>query len=80
VKDKALHLALGVLAIACALGALTIHAWFGLGACLAYTTTAVGVLYEVQQWYRKEGQVDPWDAIATAAPGWLAWLALEIFL
>ncbi len=79
-KDKALHLALGVLAIACALGALTIHAWFGLGACLAYTTTAVGVLYEVQQWYRKEGQVDPWDAIATAAPGWLAWLALEIFL
>jgi hypothetical protein len=78
VKDKALHLALGVLAIACALGALTIHAWFGLGACLAYTTTVVGVLYEVQQWYRKEGQPDLLDAIATAAPGFVAWGILTI--
>jgi hypothetical protein len=77
-KDKLLHIALGVLAIACALGALFIHDWFGLGACLAYTTTAVGVLYEVQQWYRKEGQPDLLDAIATAAPGWLAWLVLEM--
>lgn len=72
-RDKLLHFALGVLSIACALGALTIHAWFGLGACLAYTTTAVGVLYEVQQWYRKEGQPDIYDALATAAPGWVAW-------
>jgi len=62
-----------VLAIACALAALFIHAWFGLGACLAYTTTAVGVLYEVQQWYRREGQPDLYDALATAAPGWVAW-------
>jgi hypothetical protein len=77
-RDKLLHIALGVLAIACALGALFIHAWFGLGPCLAYTTTAVGVLYEVQQWYRKEGQPDPLDALATAAPGWLAWLVLEM--
>jgi hypothetical protein len=77
-KDKLLHVALGVLAIVCALGALFIHAWFGLGACLAYTTTAVGVLYEWQQWYRKEGQPDPLDALATAAPGWLAWLVLEM--
>lgn len=28
-----------------------------------------GVFYEVQQWYRKEGIPDAWDAIATAAPG-----------
>lgn len=28
-----------------------------------------GVFYEVQQWYRKEGTPDAWDAIATAAPG-----------
>jgi hypothetical protein len=79
-RDKLLHLALGVLAIACALAALTIHAWWGLGACLAYTTTAVGVLYEVQQWYRREGQPDIYDALATAAPGWVAWALLEILL
>ena len=77
-RDKLLHIALGVLAIGCALGALFIHDWFGLGACLAYTTTAVGVLYEVQQWYRGEGQVDVWDAIATAAPGWVAWGVLAL--
>lgn len=77
-RDKLLHIALGVLAIGCALGALTIHAWWGLGACLAYTTTAVGILYEVQQLYRGEGQVDVWDAIATAAPGWAAWALIEV--
>jgi hypothetical protein len=45
---------------------------------LAYTTTAVGILYEVQQLYRGEGQVDVWDAIATAAPGWAAWALIEV--
>ena len=77
-RDKQLHIALGVLAIACALLALAIFERFGLGATLAYTTTAVGVLYEVQQWYRKEGQPDPWDAAATAAPGWAVWAAIEL--
>lgn len=28
-----------------------------------------GVFYEIQQWYRKEGTPDVWDAVATAAPG-----------
>ena len=77
-RDKLLHIALGVLSIGCALAALMIHAFFGLGPCLAYTTTAVGILYEVQQWYRKEGQPDPWDAVATAAPGFVAWGLLEL--
>ena len=77
-RDKLLHIALGVLSIGCALAALMIHALFGLGPCLAYTTTAVGVLYEVQQWYRKEGQPDLWDALATAAPGWVVWGLLEL--
>lgn len=76
-RDKLLHIALGVLAVACALLALAIFQRFGLGATLAYTTTAVGILYEVQQAYRKEGQPDPWDAAATAAPGWAAWALLE---
>lgn len=76
-RDKLLHLALGVLAIACAYVALWVNSIFGLGACLAYTTTAVGILYEVQQAFRKEGQPDPWDAAATAAPGFVAWALLE---
>ena len=77
-RDKLLHIALGLLAIGCALAALMIHAFFGLGATLAYTTTAVGVLYEVQQWHRREGQPDIYDALATAAPGWVAWALLEV--
>ncbi len=77
-RDKLLHIGLGVLAIACALIALTIHAWFGLGPTLAYTTTCVGVLYELQQWYRKEGQPDLVDAAATAAPGFVAWALIAI--
>ena len=77
-RDKLLHIALGVLAIVCALAALMIHAFFGLGPTLAYTTTAVGVLYEVQQWYRREGQVEALDAIYTAAPGFVAWGLLEM--
>lgn len=77
-KDKLLHIALGVLAILCAYVALWVNSLFGLGACMAYTTTCVGVLYEVQQWVRKEGQVELLDALATAAPGWVAWAALEM--
>ena len=77
-RDKLLHIALGVLAIVCALAALMIHAFFGLGPTLAYTTTAVGVGYEVQQRIRGEGQVEALDAVCTAAPGWLAWAILEI--
>ena len=76
-KDKLLHIGLGVLAIGCAILALAIYNDFGLGPTLAYTTSAVGVLYEVQQWYRKEGQPDLYDAIYTAAPGWVAWALLE---
>lgn len=76
-RDKLLHIALGALAIACALLALLVYETWGLGACLAYTTSAVGVLYEAQQWYRKEGQPDQWDAFCTALPGWVAWAILE---
>jgi hypothetical protein len=77
-RDKLLHFALGIIAILCALAALIIHTFFGVGACLAYTTTMVGLLYEGQQWVRKEGQVELLDAVATASPGWLAWGALIV--
>ena len=77
-RDKLLHLALGVLAILCAYVALWVNSLFGLGACMAYTTTCVGVLYEVQQHYRGEGEPDLFDALATAAPGFVVWALLEI--
>jgi len=76
-RDKLLHLALGCLAAAVGYGCLIVHATLGLGAMLAYTTTVVGIGYELQQRIRKEGQPDALDALATAAPGWLAWLILE---
>jgi hypothetical protein len=77
-KDKILHVALGVLAIVCAWVALAINSLFGLGPTLAYTTTVVGLLYEVQQMYRGEGEPDLWDAAATAAPGFVAWGVLTL--
>ena len=48
------------------------------GAALALMTTAFGVFYEVQQWYRREGAVELLDAIYTAAPGFVAWGLLEL--
>lgn len=78
-KDKLLHIALGVLALACAGVGLLVLREYGIGALMAYTTTVVGVLYEVQQQYRGEGQPDVLDAVYTAAPGFVAWTLLEVF-
>ena len=77
-KDKLLHLAMGAGAVAITLVVIEL-ARHNLGAALALMTTAFGVFYEAQQWWRKEGTVDPWDALATAAPGFVAWAALELF-
>ena len=77
-RDKMLHIGMGVGAIAVTLLVLEL-ARYSLGASLALMTTTFGVFYEFQQWWRREGTVDPWDAIATAAPGFVAWLALESF-
>lgn len=75
-RDKLLHIGLGMLAICCVLPALLYYEMLGLGACLAYATTMTGVLYEANQWLRKEGQVEWLDTFATAAPGWVAWFIL----
>jgi len=77
-RDKILHLALGVIALACAGIALLVYEQYGIGPCLAFTTTIVGVGYEVQQQIRKEGEPDAMDAIATAIPGWIAWAIMEL--
>ena len=77
-KDKALHVAMGAAAVIVMLLALELAAWRA-GAALALASTSLGVFYEFQQWWRKEGQVELLDAAATAAPGFVAWLALELF-
>ena len=77
-RDKLLHIALGGLAMACAGFGIIVLREYGIGALMAYTTTVVGVLYEVQQEYRGEGQPDVLDAVFTAAPGFLAWAVLSV--
>ena len=74
-KDKLQHLAMG--AGACAVLAAVHHLSVGLAMLIG--AAAFGVFYEVQQWYRKEGTPDPWDALATALPGLVAYVALEVF-
>lgn len=71
-RDKILHLALGLIALLAAMTAIWLHSIAGLGPTLAYVTTVVGVGYEVQQRICGEGQVEALDALATAAPGWVA--------
>ena len=77
-RDKLLHLALGVLWLCATAVNLLVYTFFGLGPALAYGTTVYAILYEVNQWIRKEGEPDPWDALATALPGWVVWAALEV--
>jgi hypothetical protein len=73
-RDKLQHLAMGV-GSAAVLGA--IH-FLPLGLAIAVGGIVFGAFYEFQQWYRKEGQPDVWDAIATALPGVVAGVAFEL--
>lgn len=73
-RDKLLHVALGVLWLALIAPAF----WLPLGPSLAYATTLYACMYELSQWYRKDGQPEVLDALATALPGWAAWGILEV--
>lgn len=64
-KDKQQHLLMGA---ACAAVLWAIH-FAPVWAAVTIGSIVFGVFYEVQQWYRKEGNPEVWDAIATAAPG-----------
>lgn len=76
-RDKLLHLALGVLWLCATAVNLLVFTLFGLGPALAYGTTVYAILYELNQWIRKEGEPDLFDALATAAPGFVVWALLE---
>jgi hypothetical protein len=73
-KDKLQHLAMGV-GSTVVLGA--IH-FLPIGWAVAIGGIVFGVFYEFQQWYRKEGQPDVWDAVATALPGIVIGAAWEL--
>ena len=73
-KDKLLHIYMGV--AACVVLTVIHHVSFGLG--LLIGCAALGVFYEVQQWYRKEGQPDIMDAIATTSPGIVAYFVFDV--
>lgn len=78
-RDKLLHIALGICGlVAAACGALILQ-HFGHGWFFAFSTTALGVGYEINQYVRKEGHVEALDALATASPGWVALILLELF-
>jgi len=77
-QDKAMHLILGSFWLAVVWANIAVFSAFGLGPALAFGTTVYGVIYEANQWYRKEGKVEVWDAVATSAPGWFAWLILVL--
>lgn len=77
-RDKLLHVLMGLVTVGAALLLTLTHGRYGLGAALALATTLMGVGYELQQWYRREGQVEWQDALATAAPGWAAWGVLAL--
>jgi len=74
-RDKLLHLGMGV---GSTVVLAAIH-FLSLGVAVAIGGIAFGVFYEYQQWYRKEGQPDAWDAIATALPGIVVGAAWELF-
>ena len=71
--DKWLHLGLGLVWLWAAMVSYWVLLLLDTGPFLAYQTTVFAMLYEVNQAVRKEGQPDPLDAAATAAPGWVAW-------
>jgi hypothetical protein len=73
-KDKIQHLAMGV-GSTVVLGA--IH-FLPVGWAVAIGGIVFGIFYEFQQWYRKEGQPDAWDAVATALPGIVIGAAWEL--
>ena len=77
-RDKLLHFGLGCVWLFAAMVSYWVLVLFGIGPFLAYHTTVFGILYEINQLIRKEGQPDLLDAAATALPGFIAWGVLEM--
>jgi hypothetical protein len=76
-RDKLLHIAFGICGLITAFMGALVLAHFGQGWFYAFSTTALGVGYEINQYVRKEGKVEALDALATASPGWVVLILLE---
>ena len=72
-KDKVLNILMGVSACF----ALTIIHYLPLSFGLLIGCSVLGISHEVHQWYRNEEEPDALDALATASPGIVAFIALE---
>lgn len=72
--DKVQHLGMGLATIVAVLLINYVYQHYGWGPALALSTTLMGLGYEAQQWYRKEGEPSLKDAAATALPGVIALL------
>lgn len=66
-KDKLLHLAMGAVAGVITIVLVLLAVNVGLPAAIVAAGAAVGIGYEAQQHYRKEGTVEVADALATTA-------------
>lgn len=77
-RDRFQHIAIGVCGLVAAAVGAAILTRFGLGWFLAFTTTTLGIGYEINQYIRKEGKVEALDALATALPGWVALVVLSL--
>lgn len=71
--DKQKHIGLGLIYVAAGLAHSYVSTKWGWGAAAAFDAALGGVLYEVNQKIRGEGTPDPWDALASAAPGAAVW-------
>ena len=76
--DKLMHLGMGFFTAAATAVIILIYHYFGIGPAVAAATTVVGIGYEVQQRVRKSGEPSWKDALATAVPGYLVWLAVAL--
>lgn len=73
-KDKQQHIMMGA---ACTAVLWVIH-FLPVWAAVAIGGVMFAVFYEVQQWYRKEGKPEFWDAAATALPSVVVGVVLYI--
>lgn len=78
-RDKLFHMAAGVITIVSMALLLFVAQRFGALPAIAAATTLMGAGIEGYQWIRKEGEVSPADALATASPGWALWAGFELW-
>lgn len=75
--DKLKHFGAGVVTLMAAALVLYTYRSFGIGPAAALSTSLVGVAYELLQHYLRNGDPSPWDALATASPGWALWALIS---